>query len=51
MSMRIVPDHITNPFERLPDAPMLWIVLGIFAVVAVITVVLIVLLKKKKGGK
>ena len=48
--MRIVPDHITNPFERLPDAPMLWIVLGIVAGAAV-TVVLIVLLKKKKGGK
>ncbi len=51
MSMRIVPDHITNPFERLPDAPMLWIVLGIAAGAAAVTVVLIVLLKKKKGGK
>ena len=51
MNVRILPDHITNPFDRLSDAPMLWTILAIVAGVAVVTVVLIVVLKRKKGGK
>ncbi len=51
MSMRIVPDHITNLFERLTDSPMLWIVLGLAASAAAINVMLIVLQKERMRVK